>query len=167
MLSYDIPPSELESWMSSFHAYVENGKGLGNKAIVAYIRKFLDEEYRQSNVYSLINDDASIDEIEKILKDDLEIRIPLSNRRVRLFHMQRKEDEELLQFVLRVKENARYAEVDKLPVEDIISLIITSRCNIKQLTDTWALRRTLSLRRCCSTVKHIRGKSAPPKTLTS
>ena len=60
--------------------------------------------------------------------------------------MQRKEDEELLQFVLQVKENARYAEVDKLPVEDIISLIITSRCNIKQLTHTWALRRKLSLK---------------------
>ena len=93
--------------MSSFRAYVENGKGLGNKAIVAYVRKFLDEDYRQSNVYSLIRDEASIDEIEKILKDDLKIRIPLSNRRIRLFHMQRKEDEELLQFVLRVKENAR------------------------------------------------------------
>ena len=56
MLSYEITPAQLESWMSSFRAYVENGKGLGNKAIVAYIRKFLDEDYRQSNVYSLIRD---------------------------------------------------------------------------------------------------------------
>ena len=42
ILSYEITPAQLESWMSSFRAYVENGKGLGNKAIVAYVRKFLD-----------------------------------------------------------------------------------------------------------------------------
>ena len=132
--------------MSSFQAYVANGKSLDHKAVVAYIRKFLDKEYRQSNVYSLITEHASMDEIEKILKDDLELRIPLSNRRIRLFHLERKEDEELSQFMLRVKEHARYAEVDKLPVEDIITLIISSRCNIKQLTDMWVLRRNLTLK---------------------
>merc|ERR1711867_52517 len=103
--------------------------------------------FSQSHPYSLIKEHASMDEIEKILKDDLELRIPLSNRRIRLFHLERKEDEELSHFVLRVKEHARYVEVDKLPVEEIITLIITSRCNIKQLTDTWALRK-----------KHIRKK---------
>ena len=48
--------------------------------------------------------------------------------------------------MLSVKEHARYAEVDKLPVEDIITLIISSHCNIKQLTDMWALRRNLTLK---------------------
>ena len=48
--------------------------------------------------------------------------------------------------LLRVKEHAQYAGLDKLPVEDIITLIISSRCNIKQLTDTWALRRKLTLK---------------------
>ena len=43
ILAYDITPAQLESWVSSFWAYVANGKGLDNKAVVAYICKFLDK----------------------------------------------------------------------------------------------------------------------------
>ena len=88
ILAYDITPVQLESWVSSFRAYVANGKGLDNKAVVAYVRRFLDEQYRQSNIFSLISDDANMDDIVKILRDDLEIRFPLSTRRMRLFHME-------------------------------------------------------------------------------
>ena len=37
ILAYDITPAQLESWVSSFRAYVANCKGLDNKAVVAYI----------------------------------------------------------------------------------------------------------------------------------
>ena len=43
-LSYKATPAELDNWISSFVAYVNNGKGVDRKTVVAYVRKFLDEE---------------------------------------------------------------------------------------------------------------------------
>ena len=44
ILPYDVTLAALETWISSFWAYVANGKGLDKKAVVAYVRRFLDEE---------------------------------------------------------------------------------------------------------------------------
>ena len=68
-------------------------------------------------MFAMISDDLTMDQIVKILRDDLGIRFPLSSRCMKLFHMERVEDEELHQFVLRVCEDAKYAECDILSLE--------------------------------------------------
>ena len=56
-LHYTVTPAELDNWLSSFEAYVNNGKGVDKKTVVAYVRKLLDEEYRGSDVYQQITED--------------------------------------------------------------------------------------------------------------
>ena len=62
-----------------------------------------------------------------------------------------------------VREHAKYAEVYRLPLDDIISLIISSRCNIKQLTDMWALRRNLTLKDILIDCEAYQRKEKAPK----
>ena len=49
--------------------------------------------------------------------------------------MERRDDEEIHHFITRVKEDARFAECDKLLLNDIVSLIICTRCRIPKLAD--------------------------------
>lgn len=103
ILAYDVTPAGLETWISSFQAYVSNEKGLDNKAIVAYVRRFLDEEFKISNVFPLISDDLCIEQIMNVLRKDLKTRFDLSSRPMKLFHMERADNEELHQFITRVR----------------------------------------------------------------
>ena len=59
-LHYSVSPAELENWMSSFEAYVANGKGVDKKMIIAYFKKFLNDKYCQSNIFSQLTEDMNI-----------------------------------------------------------------------------------------------------------
>ena len=144
-LAYSVTPAELDNWLCSFEAYVNNGKGVDKKTVVAYVRKFLDEEYRASDVYQQITEDKSTDEIMQILKDDLKMRYPLAARRMKLFHMERRDDEEVHHFITRVKEDAKHAECDKLPFNDIVTLIVVSRCRVPSLIERWGMKKEIDL----------------------
>ena len=144
-LHYSVTPAELDNWLSSFEAYVNNGKGVDKKTVVAYVRKFLDEDYRASDVYQQITEDKSTDEIMQILKGDLKMCYPLAARRMKLFHMERRDDEEVHHFITRVKEDAKFAECDKLPLNNIVTLIVVSRCRVPYLVERWGMKKEIDL----------------------
>ena len=148
-LSYKATPADLDNWISSFVAYVNNGKGVDRKTVVAYVRKFLDEEYRGSDVYQQITEDKSTEEIMQVLKDDLKVRYPLATRRMKLFHLERRDDEEVHHFITRVKEDAKHAECDKLPFNDIVTLIVVSRCRVPELIKRWGMKKEIDLQQVC------------------
>ena len=148
-LSYKATPADLDNWISSFVAYVNNGKGVDRKTVVAYVRKFLDEEYRGSDVYQQITEDKSTEEIMQVLKDDLKVRYPLATRRMKLFHLERRDDEEVHHFTTRVKEDAKHAECDRLPFNDIVTLIVVSRCRVPELIKRWGMKKEIDLQQVC------------------
>ena len=117
--------------------------------MVAYVRKFLDEEYRGSDVYQQITEDKSTEEIMQVLKDDLKVRYPLATRRMKLFHLERRDDEEVHHFITRVKEDAKHAECDKLPFNDIVTLIVVSRCRVPELIKRWGMKKEIDLQQVC------------------
>ena len=62
-----------------------------------------------------------------------------------LFMLEREENEDISPFIQRVKQEARYAECNKLPMEDIVSLIVCSGCKIPELIKRWGMQNDLSL----------------------
>ena len=56
-----------------------------------------------------------------------------------------RDDEEIDNFITRVKEDAHYAECDNLPLTDVISLIVCSRCRIPALITRSGMQKDISL----------------------
>ena len=76
---------------------MNNSKGMDRKTIVAYVQKFLHEDYRQSNVFLQLSEDKSTEDIMALLREDLKMRYPLSACHMKLFHMERHDNEEIHQ----------------------------------------------------------------------
>ena len=92
----------------------------------------MDDDYRASSIPSQLCEDKSLEENLQLFRDDLKVRYPQSTRRMNLFMLERGENEDISPFIARVKMEARYAECDKLPIDDIISLIVCSGCKIPE-----------------------------------
>ena len=52
VLHYEISLRELDEWIASFEAYLANGKCVDSKTVIAYIRKFMDDDYCASQIPS-------------------------------------------------------------------------------------------------------------------
>ena len=81
----------------------------------------------------------------QLFRDHLKVRYPQSTRRMNLFMLERGDNEDISPFIARVKMEAKYAECDKLPIDDIISLIVCSGCKIPELIKRWGMQSDLSL----------------------
>merc|ERR1711888_140091 len=73
------------------------------------------------------------------------MRYPLAARRMKLFHMECCDDEEVHHFITRVKEDVKHAECDKLPFNDIVTLIVVSRCRVPSLIEWWGMKKEIDL----------------------
>ena len=62
-----------------------------------------------------------------------------------MFHMERRDDEEVHHFITCVKEDAKFAECDKLPLNDIVTLIVVSRCRVPYLAERWGMKKEIDL----------------------
>ena len=59
--------------------------------------------------------------------------------------MERRDDEEVHHFITSVKEDAMFAEYDKLPLNDIITLIVVSCCHVPKLAERWGMDKNINL----------------------
>ena len=75
----------------------------------------------------------------------MKVRYPVTLRRLGLFKVTRAKEESILSFINRVKEDARYADVEALSKDKIITMIIVGRCNVPKLTERWSMEKSLTL----------------------
>ena len=112
ILSYESTPRELEKWISGFKAYLANGSRQEPETVIAYIERAMDEDYRSNGVPAKLDKKTSNEEMFNVLSEDMEIRYPVTLRRLKLFQVKREKDENILSFINRVREDARYSDID-------------------------------------------------------
>ena len=94
-----------------------NGSRQEPETVIAYIERAMDEDYRSNGVPAKLDKKTSNEEMFNVLSEDMEIRYPVTLRRLKLFQVKREKDENILSFINRVREDARYADIDGLSAD--------------------------------------------------
>ncbi|CAB4045298.1 zinc knuckle [Paramuricea clavata] len=139
VLSKDASPVEMRHWLDSFKAYYtsNNMETFSKSERLSYFKILLDCDLK-TRITSKMDDSTDIfgkDGCLEILERDFLCRYPLFSRRLDFFQKQQKAGQPFTDYMARLKELSKLADLEKLSVEEIFVFCALRGTTDKDLLD--------------------------------
>ncbi|CAB4046073.1 Hypothetical predicted protein, partial [Paramuricea clavata] len=144
VLSKDASPTELRHWIDSFKAYYSSNDmdDFSKEERRSYFKILLDSDLK-TRIMAKMNDNTDVfgeDGCLQLLENDFLGRYPLFSRRLDFFQCQQRNGQAFTDFMAKLKELSRLADLEKLSVEEIFVF-----CLLRGTTDSTLLDDLLEL----------------------
>ncbi|CAB4046046.1 Hypothetical predicted protein, partial [Paramuricea clavata] len=133
MLSKEATPTEMRNWMEQFESYYTSNQmnRFSIKERQAYLRILIDDDLK-ARLGAFTTEDTDIfgdGGCLQFLQDDVNSRYPKVTRRLDYFKRKQMEGENYTDFISKLKELAKLAEIEQLKGEEI--LVFSALCGTR------------------------------------
>ncbi|CAB4045721.1 Hypothetical predicted protein, partial [Paramuricea clavata] len=144
ILSKDASPTEMRHWIDAFKSYYSSNDmdSFSVQERQSYFKILLDVDLR-TRIMAKMSDDTDVfgnDGCIDLLEKDFLARYPLFSRRLDFFQSQQRPGQAFTDFLAKLKEMSKLADLEKLSVEEIFVF-----CALRGTTDSDLLDDLLEL----------------------